>query len=92
MRIDQGVARGPAFEIFVDGAPCRAFPGETVAAVLLANGRASLRRDNDGQPRGLFCNMGTCCECMVTVGAGDNRRRVRGCLVDAVPGLVVTHG
>ena len=92
MRIDDGVTRGPAFDILIDGTPRRAFPGETVAAVMLANGTAALRSDTGGRPRGLFCNMGTCCECMVTIDTGAVRRRMRGCLIDAIPGLKVsTH-
>ncbi len=92
MRIEHDVARGAAFEILVNGTPCRAYAGETVAAAMLAGGLAGARRDTAGRPRGPFCNMGTCCECMVTIGDGDNRRRMRGCLIDAAPGMMVTDG
>jgi hypothetical protein len=93
MRIDRDVTRGPAFEILVDGGRCPAFSGETVAAVMLANDVAAFRQDMEGRPRGMFCNMGTCYECMVTIDDGQSRRRLRGCLIDAVPGLkVLTRG
>ena len=41
---------------------------ETIAAVLLAEGSRIFRRTlKTGAPRGLFCGMGTCYDCLVTV-------------------------
>lgn len=88
-RITTGVGRSAAFTISVDGAVLKAFPGETLAAAMLAAGVVRFRDDTAGAPRGLWCNMGSCGECMVVVGG----RRVRACLAEATPGLVVaTHG
>lgn len=82
-------ARGPAFSISVDGALLPAYQGETIAAVILAAGTARFRTDTAGAPRGLWCNMGSCGECMVSLAG----RRVRACLTAATPGLAVTtHG
>ena len=45
---------------------CRA--GETVAVALLCAGRLDVRRSpRTGSPRGAFCMMGVCQECLVRV-------------------------
>lgn len=91
MRIAQDVTRGAAITIAVDGVAIPAFEGETIATAMLAQGMIRFRSDGQGRPRGLFCNMGTCCECMVTLTADD--RRVRACVTDAQQGMdVATDG
>jgi aerobic-type carbon monoxide dehydrogenase small subunit (CoxS/CutS family) len=82
----QDVARGEAFEFLFDGEPVSAYPGETVSAALLAIGRRVLRRTPGGEPRGLFCVMGICQECLVVV---DGVPGVRACMTEATPGLRV---
>ncbi len=55
---------------------------------MLANGRRVLRHTRrGGRPRGLFCAMGTCFDCIVTV---DNQSGVRACLATVQPGMQVT--
>ena len=45
---------------------CRA--GETVAVALLCAGRLDMRRSpRTGSPRGAFCMMGVCQECLVRI-------------------------
>jgi predicted molibdopterin-dependent oxidoreductase YjgC len=62
-----------------DGKPMTAEPGQTVGAALLAAGIRSWRRTRSGgRPRGLFCGIGACFDCLVDVN-GD--RAVRACLV-----------
>lgn len=52
--------------------------GESITAALLANDIRTLRyHENDGAPRGFYCNIGHCSECRVTV---DGRQNVRACL------------
>lgn len=52
--------------------------GESITAALLANDIRTLRyHESDGTPRGLYCNIGHCSECRVTV---DGRQNVRACL------------
>ena len=46
-RIQKGVRRGPEFEIQVDGEKTVAHEGETVAAALMAGGKADLRRNRE---------------------------------------------
>ena len=65
-----------------------AAPGQTVAAALWAAGVRSWRTTRDGgAPRGLFCGIGTCFDCLVTVDGAANQR---ACLVPARPGMTVT--
>ncbi|WP_380874141.1 hypothetical protein ACFB49_46020 [Sphingomonas sp. DBB INV C78] len=91
MRVEANVERGTAVTIIVDGAAVPAFAGETVATAMLASERLDFRADTAGQPRGLYCNMGTCSECLVTLVASG--RRVRACLTEVQDGLeVATRG
>lgn len=51
--------------------------GQSVAGVLLANGIESWRSTADArQPRGLFCGIGVCFDCVVVV---NGHRDVRAC-------------
>jgi len=77
-RIESGIARGREIEIFVNGQPVRAFEGETIGAALAAAGIRELRRTEQLQdPRGLYCCMGTCHGCLVTVNGQPN---VKACV------------
>lgn len=74
----------------VDGRPITTYAGETVAAVLLAEGvRAFRRTAQRGEPRGVFCGMGICYECLVTVDGAPN---VRACVTTVTPGMSVETG
>ncbi len=87
IRIGSDTERGQAVTIIVDGDPVRAYPGETVAGALLAAGRRAWRHTrNNGEARGLFCGMGVCFDCMVTV---DGRLHVRACVTPVEDGMVV---
>jgi D-hydroxyproline dehydrogenase subunit gamma len=71
-----------------DGTPLEAARGMTIGGALLANGIVSWRRTRTGgQPRGIFCAIGVCFDCLVDV-ASD--RAVRACLVPVHDGDVVT--
>jgi D-hydroxyproline dehydrogenase subunit gamma len=66
--------RGPRIEIVLDGRPVEAYRGETVAAVLLAQGEIATRTTVKGEPRGIFCGMGVCWDCLVVVDGVPNTR------------------
>jgi predicted molibdopterin-dependent oxidoreductase YjgC len=71
--------------ITVDGEPVRARAGDTVAAALLAAGyRATRTTPVSGAPRGPFCMMGVCFDCLVEIDGQPNRQ---GCLVTVTPGM-----
>ena len=81
---------GEAFTVSVDGAEVTAYAGDTLAAVLVRSGRVSWRRTRRGdRPRGLFCGIGACQDCLVVV---DGVSGVRACLAPAEPGAAVTTG
>ncbi|BAU81154.1 FAD dependent oxidoreductase [Streptomyces laurentii] len=73
--------------ITVDGEPVDGIAGQTIAGVLLAAGRLAWRRGRSGAPRGVFCGIGVCFDCLVTVG---DERDVRACRRRARDGDVVT--
>jgi len=61
--------------------------GQTVGAALVASGVLSWRTTRrHGRPRGLFCGIGVCFDCLATIGDSPNQR---ACLVPAEPGMVV---
>ena len=73
--------------ISVDGMPTDGRPGQTIAGVLLTSGHSAWRRTSRASaPRGLFCGIGVCFDCLVTVN-GD--RDVRACQRRAHDGDVV---
>jgi predicted molibdopterin-dependent oxidoreductase YjgC len=73
--------------ISLDGEPVRAAAGQTIAAALVASGRLSWRTTRGrGEPRGLFCGIGVCFDCLVTVNGTSS---VRACLVEARDGDVL---
>jgi len=92
LRINDHPILGPAPErrpvqftwngITVDG-----LEGEPIAAALLAVGERVLRyTDRHEQPRGIYCNIGHCYECRVTV---DGVTSVRACITPLVQGMQV---
>ncbi len=86
-RIQINTSRGEEFTISLDGQKITAYPGETLATVLLANGKRVFRHSqNKGEPRGLYCGMGICFECLVTV---NGRANVRACQTLAQPDDIV---
>ena len=80
-----GVDRGRALGILIDGSEVRAFEGESIAAALAASGQRFTRwTARTGEPRGYFCGMGVCQDCLVTV---DGRPNVRACVTPVRDGM-----
>jgi predicted molibdopterin-dependent oxidoreductase YjgC len=74
--------------IWLNGQELRACEGQTVAAVLMASGcRAFRRTARRGEPRGLFCGMGICFDCVVRI---DDRPNVRACQTPVRDGMRVS--
>jgi len=75
----------PTFDF--DGRRVAFTPGQTVGAALWADGVRSWRTTRrEGRPRGLFCGIGVCFDCLVEV---DGRRDERACTTPAGAGIVV---
>lgn len=88
LRLDGNVERGRPVQITVDGETIQAYEGESLAAALMASDRRVFRHaDPGGHPRGIFCGMGICYDCMVTVAGQDH---VRACITLVREGMHVT--
>ncbi|WP_144111294.1 FAD-dependent oxidoreductase [Paraburkholderia sp. BCC1886] len=72
-----------------EGATLQARPGETLAATLIAHGVQDFRTTAGGQPRGVFCGMGVCQDCLVEVDGVANRR---ACMTKIVKPVTVRRG
>lgn len=74
-------------QITVDGQPLLAREGEVIAATLLAHGILVCRAMPGGrEPRGVFCALGRCTDCLMTV---DGEPNVRACLTPVREGQVI---
>lgn len=80
--------RGTRVEIVLDGRGVGAYEGETVAAVLLAEGEIRTRTTVGGAPRGVFCGMGVCFDCLVVVDGVPN---TRACTTSVRDGMQVSR-
>jgi hypothetical protein len=69
-------------EISVDGEALSGIEGQTVAGILLAAGRTSWRTTRSGAPRGVFCGIGACFDCVLTVNGVPDVRACRRRAVD----------
>ncbi|MEE2886331.1 MAG: (2Fe-2S)-binding protein [Planctomycetota bacterium] len=77
-------ARDRTVAIEFDGRQLSAHLGETVASVLASAGSHVLRKSARlGEPRGVFCNMGICFECLVYLDG----RAVRACMTEVEDGM-----
>ncbi len=84
----RGLTRGAPVRLTFDGESVDAFEGESVAAALLADDRRAIRvTRRGGRPRGLFCAIGACHDCLVRV---DGSGPVRSCLTPVRDGMAVT--
>ena len=80
--------RGPAVTVTVDGRPVAAHLGESVAAVLIAEGSPATRVTRGGAPRGVYCGMGVCFDCLVVVDGVPN---TRACMTWVREGMAIAH-
>jgi predicted molibdopterin-dependent oxidoreductase YjgC len=80
-------ARGEPIDISVNGHPVEAYAGETVSTVLMTSGHVIFQHDAETHmPRSLFCGMGVCYNCMVTI---DGVHNIRACVTPVAAGMVV---
>ncbi|MBS4020996.1 MAG: (2Fe-2S)-binding protein [Dethiobacter sp.] len=73
--------------ISVDGKEIEAVDGEPIAAALLAAGiRVFRKTPKTGGPRGVFCAIGRCTDCIMTVNGLPN---VRTCVTPVEQGMEI---
>ena len=79
---------GRLVAVRVDGREIVAVEGEPIAAALLAQGIRVMRKTpRFGEPRGIFCGIGRCTDCIMTVDGVPN---VRTCVTPVREGMVIT--
>lgn len=72
---------------YLDGRAVQGMAGEPVAMSLWALGERVLGwNEESGRPRGLYCGIGQCFECRMTI---DGKRDQRSCLYPVREGLEV---
>lgn len=73
--------------IIVDGEPIKARKGEMIAAALIASGKQYFRKTvKTHEPRGIYCGIGRCTDCVMTVNGIPN---VRTCVTAVEDGMVI---
>lgn len=81
------VQRGKPIQISVNGNLINAYEGETVAVALLAAGISPFRlSQKNKEPRSLYCGMGICYECLVTINGFHAQR---ACITLVQEGMLV---
>lgn len=79
--------REKTITIKVDGKDYKAIDGEPIAAALIANGIKKFRyTQKKKKPRGLFCAIGRCTDCVMTVNGIPN---IRTCVTPAENGMII---
>lgn len=92
MRVEDHPILGKAPErknvtIIVDGEPMTAQEGEPIAAALAAVAKRVLRHTKKRhEPRGFFCGLGRCSDCLMTV---NDVPQVRTCITLVEDGMCV---
>ncbi|CAB4668873.1 MAG: (2Fe-2S)-binding protein [Actinobacteria bacterium] len=83
---DGNIERGKAVSMKVNGVAITAYEGESVASALMCEGISTMRTTVAGDPRGVFCGMGVCFECLVNV---DGVASTRACMTWVKEGMDV---
>ena len=75
-------------EFTFNGTTVRAIQGQSIAAALFQAGITSLRKTRiKGEERSIFCGIGICWDCVVTINGRANQR---ACLIEVRDGMVVS--
>jgi len=91
-RINEHPILGPLPEtemvhITIDGEVIQARKGEVIAAALIATGKTYFRKTIKlHEPRGIYCGIGRCTDCVMTVNGVPN---VRTCVTPVEDGMVI---
>ena len=82
--LDGNIEPGASVTIDLNGMPVTAYLGESVATVLLSEEVFAMRTTTLGEPRGVFCGMGVCFDCLVVV---DGKPNTRACMTWVKAGM-----
>lgn len=95
MRVNKHGILGDAPErktvtFFFEGEPLEGLEGDPVAVALMNAGIKDFRETRkNGEPRGVFCAIGRCTDCMMTI---DGVANVRTCITPVREGMKVERG
>lgn len=79
--------KGERISFFHDGEKLEGYEGEPIAMALKANGIMIHRHTKKyKEPRGMFCAIGRCTDCVMIV---DGRSNVRTCITPLRKGMVI---
>lgn len=79
--------KGRKVKFYFDGRELEGYEGEPIAAALLAEGVTTHRYTRkQGTPRGIFCAIGRCTDCVMVV---DGEINVRTCITPLKEGMDV---
>jgi len=80
----------PVVTFTFDGKTYKGYKGDTIASALLSHGIRQLRvHEESGRPRGIYCNIGHCFECRLTVNGTPG---IRACMTEVEEGTVIESG
>ena len=80
------ITKGYEVIFIMDGSAISGYEGEPIATALKATGLMVHRYTKKGSPRGVFCAIGRCTDCVMVV---DGKPNVRTCVTPLVEGMVV---
>ena len=79
--------KGEKIRFYLDGKEMYVYEGDTIAAALMAAGVTTHRHTRKkGTPRGIFCAIGRCTDCVMVV---DGQINVRTCITPLKEGMQV---
>ncbi len=79
--------KGEKIRFYLDGKEMYGYEGDTIAAALMAAGVTTHRHTRKkGTPRGIFCAIGRCTDCVMVV---DGQINVRTCITPLKEGMQV---
>ena len=79
--------KGEKIRFYLDGKEMYGYEGDTIAAALMAAGVTTHRHTRKkGPPRGIFCAIGRCTDCVMVV---DGQINVRTCITPLKEGMQV---
>jgi predicted molibdopterin-dependent oxidoreductase YjgC len=77
---------GKVVHLQIDGEAITAFDGDNLAAALLRAGKVKFRTAEKNDPRGPYCMMGVCFECLVEI---DGRSNQQACQITVRDGMII---
>jgi hypothetical protein len=91
-RLPEPIPANAGVPVTVEGSDIRVPEGASAAAAVLLAGFASIRDTPvNGTPRGPYCMMGVCFDCLAEINGVANRQ---SCMVTVAPGMAIRrqHG